>query len=66
VLWAFNEDHLYFLESYVAARQRLTSLQGRLKNTTMASRLPLWIKTAKNRETVLKGIKRLKKLADER
>jgi len=61
ILWAFNEEHLSFLESYVTAKQRIKfHAQGRIRNGTMASRLPIWIKSAKNRDEVVKGIARLK------
>ncbi|GCE31181.1 hypothetical protein KDA_66650 [Dictyobacter alpinus] len=65
ILWAFNEEHLRFLERYVMAEQRLKfSAGGQIRNTTMASRLPAWIKSAKNRDEILKGIARLKKLLE--
>src|SRR5260370_39279346 len=53
ILWAFNSAHLSFLESYVPARDR-----RRLPNVnrSAASRLPMWIKSAKNREAVLHAI----------
>jgi hypothetical protein len=63
ILWAFNEDHVRFLEQYVLAKQRIKfHEEGRVRNGTLASRLPIWIKRAKNREEVTKGILRLKKL----
>jgi hypothetical protein len=56
-LWAYNYRHLQFLEDYVAAK-----LRERKPNSTRstASRLPQWIKSAKNREEVLKAIGKLK------
>lgn len=66
ILWAFNEDHVHFLEQYVLAKQRIKfHEEGRIRNGTLASRLPIWIKRAKNREEVTKGILRLKKLQEE-
>ncbi|WP_201377334.1 hypothetical protein [Ktedonobacter sp. SOSP1-52] len=66
ILWAFNEEHLSFLERYITAKQRLKfSAEGQIRNATMASRLPSWIKSAKNRDEVLKGIARLKKLLEK-
>ncbi len=65
-LWAFNEEHLSFLERYVTAKQRLKFYAaGRIRNATMASRLPTWIKRAKNRDEVVKGITRLKGLLEK-
>jgi hypothetical protein len=56
-LWAYNEDHLNFLEEYVRAdvRERLPN-----RNASLASRLPGWMKDARNRAEVLRGIERLK------
>ena len=57
VLWAFNREHLEFLEEYVSQtlRKRPHNFNGSLQ-----SRLPKWILSAKNRQAVLRGIKRLK------
>jgi uncharacterized membrane-anchored protein YjiN (DUF445 family) len=61
ILWAFNEEHLNFLEQYVTEKQRRKfHVEGQIRNGTMASRLPNWMKSAKNRDQVLKGIERLK------
>lgn len=62
VLWAWNVWHLDFIERYVSAdlRERTPDI-----NTSLASRLPRWIKSAKHRDDVLKGIARLRaRLAD--
>jgi|SRR5579859_6628962 len=65
ILWAFNEEHLRFLESYVTAKQRIKfHAEGRIRNGTMASRLPAWMKSAKNRDEVVKGIARLRGLLE--
>jgi hypothetical protein len=55
MLWALNEDHLSYLEEYVEA-----TLREAYPNSTMASRLPDWMKSAKNREDVLKCIRKLR------
>jgi hypothetical protein len=57
VLWAYNMQHLDFLESYVAAslRERKPNI-----NQSLASRLPVWIKSTKNRDQLIKGIQKLK------
>jgi hypothetical protein len=57
VLWAYNEYHLSFLEDYVGSSLRERHPN---QNRALASRLPSWIKEAKNREAVLKCIHRLK------
>ena len=56
-LWAYNKNHLNFLEDYVGAK-----LRERTPNTnkSLASRLPQWIKSRKNRDEVLKCLKRLR------
>lgn len=56
VLWAYNSEHLSFLRRYVSAELRERSV---MRNTSLASRLPKWMKTAKNRDAVLKGLDRL-------
>ena len=56
-LWAYNLKHLEYLEKYVAAK-----IKARTPNTnkSMASRLPGWIKSAKNRAEILKAIAKLR------
>ena len=56
-LWAYNEKHLEFIEKYVASklRERVPNI-----NRSLASRLPNWIKRAKNRDEILKAIGKLK------
>lgn len=56
VVWAYNARHLVELRAYVSAllRERRGST-----NRSLLSRLPRWIKLAKNREAVLKALDRL-------
>lgn len=56
VLWAYNAEHLTLLRSYVAAdlRDRVPN-----RNASIVSRLPQWIKDAKNRDELLQVIARL-------
>jgi len=66
VLWAYNEEHLAFLEAFVMAKQR-TSVRGEhgWSNQSLMNRLPLWMKQAKNRDEILRCLDKLKqKLAD--
>lgn len=60
-LWAFNKRHLEYLENFVSAkhRQRNPNVDAWI-NSSLASRLPKWMKAAKNREQVLKAIAVLK------
>lgn len=57
-LWAYNEKHLDFIENYVAAKLRERTPN---KNRSLSSRLPKWIKSAKNRDEILKAIGKLRK-----
>jgi hypothetical protein len=61
-LWAFNDAHLALLEDYVAARLRE---RGEARHRmTLVARLPAWLKSAKNREEVLRVITRLREPHD--
>jgi ribosomal protein S27AE len=64
-LWAFNKEHLTFLESYVSAKLRERTKDEELgwRNSSLASRLPKWIKSSKNRDALLKAINKLKSKA---
>ncbi|WP_326281641.1 hypothetical protein [Tamlana sp. 2201CG12-4] len=57
ILWAMNLEHLDFLERYVESdlRERIPNI-----NKSLASRLPKWIKSSKNRLEILKCIKKLR------
>jgi hypothetical protein len=58
ILWAYNERHLAMLENYVAAKLRERTVKGR---NSFLSKLPKWIKSAKNRDEILKAIAKLKR-----
>ncbi|WP_370944144.1 TFIIB-type zinc ribbon-containing protein [Amycolatopsis sp. cg5] len=58
-LWAFNRTHLSLIEDYVAASIRERGAGPSMMS--MVNKLPLWIKTAKNREAVLHTIARMKR-----
>lgn len=62
VLWAYNAQHLDFLEDFVKARLRERSKDDEYgwSNKSIASRLPKWIQSAKNRDEILKCIARLR------
>jgi hypothetical protein len=61
-LWAFNRKHLDFLESFVSARlrERTRDETRGWRNSSLASRLPAWIKSAKNRDRLVRAIRDLK------
>ncbi|MFD0556901.1 hypothetical protein FB566_2154 [Stackebrandtia endophytica] len=56
VLWAVNERHLSFLERFVAAGIR-EQCPG---NSSLASRLPAWIKSAKHRPALVAALRKLR------
>jgi hypothetical protein len=56
-LWAVNLEHLDFLERYVGSQLRERQVNV---NKSMASRLPQWMKDAKNRDEIIAGIGKLR------
>ncbi|WP_406334882.1 hypothetical protein [Streptomyces sp. NBC_00203] len=60
-LWAYNLEHLTFLRQFVAAslRERAPWYDTGRKMTVVA-RLPVWIKSAKNRDEVLRAVERIR------
>ncbi len=62
VLVAWNEAHLDYLEHYIADGLRREHVSaGGVRNRSVISRLPAWVKSAKNREEILKGIASLRR-----
>jgi len=61
LLWAFNPRHLRAIRDYVAAADRSLppGPAGGPVNTTLASRLPRWMKLARNRALVLHTIEQI-------
>jgi len=57
-LWAYNYDHLDFLKTHVEAKLRERNGVV-VSNSSVGSRLPKWMTSSKNRETILKSIKQL-------
>lgn len=57
-LWAYNWEHLDFLEDAIAAELRPGSPAGQRR---MRNRLPKWMLLASNREALLRTIRRLRK-----
>ena len=62
VLWAYNAAHLEALEGYVSAtlRTRRQDPDRGWANRSWTSRLPVWMKRARNRAAVAAGLKRLR------
>lgn len=64
-LWAFNAEHLAWLQSYIEADHRPglgfeEAKRLQIRNATLASRMPEWMIVAKHRAEVLRGIQRLR------
>jgi hypothetical protein len=59
--WFYNPDHLQYVCDYVAAdvRERIPEVRGKA-NSTLTSRLPRWVKSAKNRDALLKVMAKLR------
>jgi len=57
ILWTYNEAHLQALKAYIGASHR-ERRPGGWKWSKM-TRLPKWVKSAKNRGALLKSIERL-------
>lgn len=62
LLWAFNARHLAALEAHALAtlRERRRDAAQGWSNRSFASRLPRWIKAAKNRAEAGRGLARLR------
>ncbi len=60
-LWCYNEEHLATLRDYVTATPRRRT--SATTHHSMLVRLPAWMKLAKNRDEVLKGLSRIEAMA---
>jgi hypothetical protein len=59
LLWAYNREHLEFLEQHVGAKLReRNGFDYQVKS--IGARLPRWMTAAKRRDAILKAINRLK------
>jgi hypothetical protein len=63
VLWAFNADHLAYLKEYLEADLRERRV---MRNASVASRLPGWLKSAKHRDEAVRAAQRLEMLLPKR
>ncbi|MFC5749607.1 hypothetical protein [Actinomadura rugatobispora] len=62
-LWAYNAEHLDLIAGLVRARLRereRDAADGGRRNSTLVSRLPLWIKKAEHRDEVLRAVDRIR------
>jgi len=61
-LYAYNEDHLDYIEDYVRSGLRREIVEpGKFRNASIASRLPRWVKAASNRGEMLKAIETMRR-----
>ncbi|MBL7684238.1 MAG: hypothetical protein JNK00_12835 [Flavipsychrobacter sp.] len=58
ILWAYNESHLDFLKNFIEAKHRERDIRE-MYNGSLASRLPQWMTSSKNKEAILKAINHL-------
>lgn len=60
-LWALNREHLTLVKRFVSAtlRERVRDTEFGWQNKSLLNRLPKWIQSAKHRDEVLRGIRKL-------
>jgi hypothetical protein len=63
LLWAYNPEHIDYLISHIGAKLRERNGQD-LANKSLGSRLPRWMTSKNNRETILKELQDLKDKKD--
>jgi hypothetical protein len=63
ILWAYNARHLTLLENYLGAALRERAPGFSCCEMTMLEELPAWMKTAKNRDSLLAATRELRKRA---
>lgn len=60
VLWVLNREHLGFLEQFIQADLREERMPER-SSRRLSSALPSWMLAAKNRDDVVRALKKLRK-----
>lgn len=60
-LWAFNREHINFLKNWIGADLREKCERDYQCHGALESTLPKWMTAKKNRATVLKALKKLRK-----
>jgi hypothetical protein len=60
-LLAYHLEHLEYIKNYVEAELR----ENRPNDLSLESSLPLWLKSSKNRDAVLKAISKLEQKANQ-
>ena len=56
-LWAFNKEHLDYLEGYIGNSNRRKKPNV---NQSVASRMPDWMKSSKNRAQLIRALKKIR------
>jgi hypothetical protein len=59
LLWAYNYEHLEFIRNFVDSKLRERNGQD-FSNKSLGSRLPKWLTSKNNRETILRTIEKIK------
>ncbi len=59
LLWAYNYDHLHFIEEHIAAKLRERN-GFQFQTRSIGARLPRWMTAAKRREEMLRAIEKLR------
>lgn len=59
LLWAYNYEHLDFIENHIKAELRFRDATQN-HNRSLGARLPKWMTSKKNRTEILKGFEKLK------
>jgi hypothetical protein len=62
-LYAYNDEHLDYLKQFISAKLRTRDYSNSYSysNRSQISRLPKWVKLAKNRNNLLKAIEKFEK-----
>jgi hypothetical protein len=63
VVWVLNREHLDFLEHFIQADLREERMPER-SSRRLSSALPFWMLAAKNRDDVVRALKKLRKRLD--
>ena len=58
ILWAYNYEHPAYLKDYISADLRE---KHEWSGITMVEKLPVWMKSGKNRDVIIKAINKLEK-----
>lgn len=58
ILWLYNLEHLRYLKKYISAKLREDDQRHKY---SMITNLPQWVKSAKNRDLILKKLERFEK-----